>query len=239
MNFLDKIAAERKLGFSFEKKSLIGAIQNGDDVALIAEIKRKSPSKGKLRQLGAAKTALEMESAGAAAISVLTEPKYFGGSLEDLTQATRSVGIPVLRKDFIVDLNQLGESVLYGADAVLLIASILGAETEYFVDVAHELGLECLVEIHTEADLNYALDSRAKLIGVNNRDLSTLKVDLNTTEKLAPKISKSRLIVAESGVSSRKDVERMKKAGAKAVLVGTSIMKSNNLRKKIMELSGK
>jgi len=239
MNFLDKIAAERKLGFSFEKKSLIGAILEEDDVALIAEIKRKSPNGGNLRRLDAAKTALEMESAGAAAISVLTEPKYFGGSLEDLAAVKRSVGIPVLRKDFIVDINQLNESVLYGADAVLLIASILGAETEYFVDVAHELGLECLVEVHNEADVDYALGSRAKIIGINNRDLSTLKVDLNTTEKLAPKISKSRLIVAESGVSSRKDVERMKKAGAKAVLVGTSIMKSNNLRKKIMELSGK
>ena len=218
---------------------MIGAILEEDDVALIAEIKRKSPNGGNLRRLDAAKTALEMESAGAAAISVLTEPKYFGGSLEDLAAVKRSVGIPVLRKDFIVDINQLNESVLYGADAVLLIASILGAETEYFVDVAHELGLECLVEVHNEADVDYALGSRAKIIGINNRDLSTLKVDLNTTEKLAPKISKSRLIVAESGVSSRKDVERMKKAGAKAVLVGTSIMKSNNLRKKIMELSGK
>jgi len=239
MSFLEKIAAEKRSSFQFEKKSLIETVRTAKDVALISEIKRKSPSQGDIRKLDAASTAMEMESSGASAISVLTEENYFAGSLRDLENVKRNVSIPVLRKDFIVEEGELFESALHGADAILLIAAILKDETEHFVDRAHEIGLECLVEVHSERDLVYALDSSAMLIGVNNRDLATLKVDLSTTEKIVQLIPNNRLIVAESGIHTREDVVRMRDAGAKACLIGTSIMKSNSISQKIRELSGK
>ncbi len=237
MNFLDKVAGEKREAFSFRRRSLVDALES-DRVSLIAEVKRRSPSRGDIRDVDAVEAALEMEAAGASAISVLTEPTYFGGSLQDLSAVKKAVEVPVLRKEFIVDERQLTESALYGADAVLLIASILGGKTADYVVMARDLGLECLVEVHGEEDLCHALASTAKLIGVNNRDLESLGIELGTTEHLSSMIPGDRILVAESGVKSREDVERMRKAGAKAVLVGTAVMESENIAEKIRELIG-
>jgi indole-3-glycerol phosphate synthase len=219
------------------RRSLVGAVKELG-VSLIAEIKRSSPSEGALADVDAGKCAIAYELAGASAVSVLTDAKYFGGSLEDLAAVKGAVGIPVLRKDFIVDIRQLAEAKRYGADAVLLIAAILRERTAEYVESAHGMGLECLVEVHGEDELGYALESASKLIGVNNRDLGTLNVDLGTMERLAPLIPDNRLLVAESGIRTRKDVLRMVAAGADAVLVGSSIMKSDNTYGKIAELMG-
>jgi indole-3-glycerol phosphate synthase len=218
--------------------SLVKAIDR-DGFALIAEIKRASPSEGMFRQVDAVKTARIYEAAGASAISVLTDKKDFGGSIDDLIAVKGAVGIPVLRKDFIIDERQLRESAECGADAVLLIADLLGADTRCFVEMAHGLGLECLVEVHSPNDLTFALHSPARLIGINNRDLHSLRIDLKSTELLAPRISNDRLIVSESGINTRDDVLRMRAAGASAVLVGSCLMKSDDISAKIKELLGR
>jgi indole-3-glycerol phosphate synthase len=233
MDFLEKVKEGKKVR---GRRSLIDGIEVSGGIALIAEIKRRSPSGGVLRKLDAVETAKKMESAGADAISVLTNEEYFGGSLHDLEEVSGAVNIPVLRKDFITDKDELYEAVAFGGDAVLLIAGLLESETKEFVDEAHRIGLECLVEVHGKGDLHYALDSNARLIGVNNRDLSTLKVDLKTAEEIIPFIPGDRIIVAESGINTVEDVKRMRDAGAGAILVGTSVMKAGDLEAKIREL---
>jgi len=145
------------------------------------------------------------------------------------------VKIPVLRKDFIVDEFQIEQSYFAGADAVLLIVSLLEEKTKKFVERTHQLGMEALVEIHSEREIKFALDSEARLIGINNRDLKTLKKDLATTEKLIPKTPKEKIIVAESGIESKEDLMRVLRSGAKAVLIGTSIMKAKNIIQKVKE----
>ncbi|MBU0762784.1 MAG: indole-3-glycerol-phosphate synthase, partial [Candidatus Altiarchaeota archaeon] len=143
---------------------------------------------------------------------------------------------PVLRKDFIVDMRQLDESYAYGADAVLLIVSLLKDETRNYVEKAHEIGLECLVEIHEKDEVEYALDSGAKIIGVNSRNLKNLKVDLGIFDELIPLVKKGRLVVAESGIKNKKDILRVKNAGADAVLIGTSLVKSGSAADMLREL---
>jgi indole-3-glycerol phosphate synthase len=215
-----------------KRKSLISAIESADENAVIAEVKRMSPSAGIIRDADVVETAKTMEAAGACAISVLTDSR-FGGCLDDLAKVKAAVKIPVLRKDFIVDESALRQSLEVGADAVLLIVALLGTETCRFVEKAHEIGLEALVEVHLEDELPVALASGARLIGINNRDLRTMKIDLGTTEKLAPKIPKDRIIVAESGIKSTDDLRRMKAAGAGAFLIGTGIMASSDIGKKV------
>ncbi len=234
MDFLDKIKMGKKK--ARKKRSLIESIKSAKGLALISEIKKKSPSQGLLRSLDPVTAAREMEEAGANAISVLTDEKYFGGSLEDLRSVSQTVKIPVLRKDFITDKHQLYETVTYGADAVLLIVGLLEENTKDFVDEAHRIGLECLVEIHDIKELDNAIDSGAKLIGINNRDLVSLKIDLKTFEYISPLIPNDRIKVAESGIHNGEDAFRMAEAGASAILVGTSIMKTPDLSEKIREL---
>jgi indole-3-glycerol phosphate synthase len=164
-----------------------------------------------------------MEAAGAAGISVLTEPQFFKGSIQNLKSVRSSVKIPVLRKDFIIDKAQIHE---VDSDLILLIAGILGSDLEDFVNEALANGREPLVEVHNETELENALSTHANIIGINNRDLTTMKVDISTTEKLAPLIS-DRIIVSESGISSPEDAVRMMDAGVDAILVGTSIMLGN------------
>lgn len=224
-----------------ERRSLIAAIEKAKKegkTPVIAEVKKASPSKGKIKEIDPVEAALLMEKGGACAISVLTD-KHFSGKICYLRKVKNSVQVPVLRKDFIVDIFQLYESKGNGANAVLLIASLLGDKTTEFVDKAHDLGMEALVEVHNEEDIEYALDSAAKLIGINNRDLQTLKEELGTTERLAPLIPKNKIIVSESGIESREDILRLEKAGAKAFLVGTNIMLSENIEEKVSELAGK
>lgn len=220
-----------------EKRSLISAIEKKrkkELVPIIAEIKRASPGRGKIREIDIVKAAIEMENAGACAISVLTD-KYFDGSLGDLPKVKEAVNLPVLRKDFIVDEFQIEQSYLNGANAVLLIVFLLKEKTKKFVEKTHQLGMEALVEVHSEKEIKFALDSGAKLLGINNRNLKTMKVDLTTTEKLIPKIPSAKIIISESGINDKNDLERVLKAGAKAVLIGTSIMLSENIRKKVRE----
>ena len=217
-------------------------------IALIAEVKRASPSAGVIcRDFDPVRIAKEYETAGASCLSVLTDDKFFQGSLEHLRQIRAAVKLPLLRKDFIIDERQILEAIEWGADAILLIVAILSDDQlKKFHSLAAEAGLAVLVEVHDEAELEQALKIGAKLIGVNNRDLKTFKVDLATTEKIAAKIEDgrwkmakaSRLLIAESGIHNRADVERLKKCGANAVLVGESLLRGGDIKSKIRELIG-
>ena len=194
-------------------------------VPVISEVKPSSPSMF-IRDVtpeDAAIIAGTMEKAGASAISVLTEPEFFKGSIENLNSVRRAVDIPVLRKDFIIDKAQIYEAK---SDLILLIAGFLGDELGNFVDTVIETGREPLVEVHNRDELENALATKTDIIGINNRDLTTMKVDISTTEELAPLVS-GRIIVSESGISSSDDAVRMIEAGADAILVGTSIMQGN------------
>ncbi|HEY9205655.1 MAG TPA: indole-3-glycerol-phosphate synthase [Candidatus Methanoperedens sp.] len=194
-------------------------------VPVIAEVKPSSPTRfiRNVTPEDAERIARQMESGGAAAISVLTEPHFFKGSIENLEAVRQGVKLPVLRKDFIIDQAQIHE---VDSDLILLIAGILGERLDCFVDEAISSGKEPLVEVHNPKEVESALSTRTRIIGINNRDLNTLKVDISTTEKLAPLIS-DRIIIGESGISTPGDAARMINAGADAVLVGTSIMEGN------------
>jgi len=199
-------------------------------LAVIAEVKRASPSKGPIApDLDAAGQAVRYRDAGADAVSVLTEPERFGGSLDDLRAVTAACELPALRKDFIVDEYQVWEAVEAGAAAVLLVAALLDRDRlAWLLGEAHDLGLDPLLEVHDERDVETALELEAHLVGVNNRDLGTLRVDLATTERLAPLLGgASRLIVAESGIATRDDARRMRSAGAHAVLVGEALVRES------------
>ena len=213
-------------------------------VALIAEVKKASPSAGVIRaDFDPVRIAKEYEVAGASCLSVLTDEKFFQGSLDYLKQIRAAVKLPLLRKDFIIDERQILEAVKWGADAILLIVAILSdSDLKRFHDLATEAGLAVLVEVHGEEELERALAVEARLIGVNNRDLKTFTVDLATTEKLAAKIFAMRnrddvLLVAESGIHTRADVERVGRAGAVAILVGESLMRGD-IASKAAELLG-
>lgn len=210
-------------------------------VALIAEIKRKSPSKGVLQDKLDHKTIAHMyEQAAVDAVSVLTEPKYFQGNVNFLPDVKEIVSVPVLRKDFISDPYQVYESRFYGADAFLLIARLFAKkELKQLFDIGKSLGMEMLVEAHEERDLEMALEIGAEVIGINNRDLKTFVEDLSTFERLAPLVPKSTALVAESAIKSRSDVKRVELAGAKAILVGTALMRSVDISATARELTGR
>ena len=221
-------------------------------IALIAEVKNASPSAGVICQdFDPVRIAREYEAAGAACLSVLTDEKFFQGSLDDLRQIRAAVKLPLLRKDFIIDERQILEAIEWGADAILLIVAILDdARLRRFHSLASGAGLAVLVEVHDEAELARALAAGAVLIGVNNRDLKTFNVDLGTTERLAATMEDRRLkrtdgstpllplLVAESGIHTRKDVERLAHCGASAILVGESLMKNGDIPGKVRELIG-
>lgn len=214
-------------------------------VALIAEVKKASPSAGIIRpDFDPVRLAQTYETAGASCLSVLTDEQFFQGSLACLRQIRQVVRLPLLRKDFIIDERQILEAVEWGADALLLIVAILtGAQLKHFHALATEAGLSVLVEVHDEAELDRALAAGARLLGVNNRDLKTFKVDLATTERLAACLRQSPsrdelLLVAESGIQSRADVERMAGAGVQAILVGESLMRQADIPAKVRELLG-
>lgn len=202
------------------------------DVGLIAEVKKASPSAGVIRpDFDPVAIARRYEEAGAACISVLTDEQFFQGSLDYLKQIRAAVRRPLLRKDFMIDERQILEAVEWGADAILLIVAILDDERlKRFHDLAAEAGLAALVEVHDEDELERALAIRPPLIGINNRNLKTFKVDLGTTERLAKRlfaVQPDTLLVAESGIHTRTDVDRLKGCGARAILVGESLMRGN------------
>lgn len=207
---------------------------------VIAEIKRRSPLKGALRPyLDPAKVARAYEQGGAAAISVLTDARYFGGSLDDLRAARMAVSLPVLCKEFIVDPYQLFEARGAGADAALLIAGALNErELRDYRRLSEELGMTALVEAHTLEELEIAMGSGAEIIGINNRDLHTLTVSLDTTRRLAPLIPPHIVKVAESGIRSRADCEAVRDLGVDAVLVGEALVMSENLERATSAMCG-
>jgi indole-3-glycerol phosphate synthase len=225
-----------------ERRDFIAALKNprAGKIGLIAEVKKASPSAGVICQdFDPVKIAKEYEAAGASCLSVLTDEKFFQGSLDYLHQIRAAVKLPLLRKDFIIDERQILEAIEWGADAILLIVAILtDAQLAKFHSLATEAGLAVLVEVHDEEELERALKISPALIGVNNRNLKTFKVDLATTEELAKKIGTGKILVAESGVHTRTDVERLKKCGAGAILVGESLMKQGNIGAKVRELIG-
>jgi indole-3-glycerol phosphate synthase len=209
-------------------------------INVIAEVKRRSPSRGKLApDLDPVAQAAAYEAGGAAAISVLTEPEFFSGSLEDLVAVARSVEIPVLRKDFIIDLAQIWESKRAGADALLLIAAALDDELlANLLQEAHGAGLDALVEVHTAAEADRAMSAGARIIGVNNRDLTTFAVDLATSESLAARVAAAPARVAESGIHRAADAARMGAAGYTAVLVGEALVRADDPAALVAELRG-
>jgi indole-3-glycerol phosphate synthase len=209
-------------------------------MTLIAEVKRRSPSKGAFVQtLDPVAQARAYERGGAGAISVLADERYFGGSLDDLRSVRQSVAVPVLCKDFILTAYQVYEARAYGADLLLLIVAALDDETlQSLQSLAVDLGMTPLVEVHDQHDLARAIAADAGLIGINNRDLSDFSVDLLTTEYLAPLVPDDSIVVSESGIATRDDVERMREAGARAVLVGETLMRSGDPAAVIQELVG-
>ncbi len=207
-------------------------------LSLIAELKRKSPSKGMLRErFDPVHLAQTLQEAGAAALSVLTDETYFGGSLDFLRDAKQFTELPVLRKDFIIDPYQIYEAAFYGADAVLLIVRILTEELlSECLQVADRVGLEPLVEVHAFPELKCALSAGAHVIGINHRDLRTFAIDPTLSEQLVPQIPAGKLIVAESGIQTAEDVQRMKRIGVHAVLIGEALMLAPDPAVKIREL---
>ncbi|MBM3664282.1 MAG: indole-3-glycerol phosphate synthase TrpC [Actinobacteria bacterium] len=205
-----------------------GLVQEG--ISLIAEMKRASPSKGPIRPDATVTDIVRAyESAGASACSVLTEPHWFGGSLDDLVEARAACGLPLLRKDFIVDPYQLAEARLAGADAVLLIVAALDpAELTSLQDQADEIGLDCLVEVHDEDEMGTALECGAEIIGVNNRNLQTLDVDPDAALRLLADAPAGTIVVAESGITANADVQRLEDAGVDAILVGEALMRDDD-----------
>ncbi len=237
-----------------ERRDFLGALLNGagPPVALIAEIKRASPSAGLIRpDFDPVRIAREYEAAGASCLSVLTDEEFFHGSLQYLRQIRSAVKLPLLCKDFLIDERQMLEAAQWGADAILLIVAILGrAQLGHLLALAAGAGLAPLVEVHDEPELDRALSAGATLIGVNNRNLKTFKVDLATTERLAARLLGSSpgaprssrptpFLVAESGIHTRGDVERLARCGARAILVGESLMRHADLGAKVRELLGR
>jgi indole-3-glycerol phosphate synthase len=209
-----------------------------EGVSVIAEVKRSSPSRGALASIAdPAALAADYEAGGAATISVLTEERRFGGSLQDLRAVRSAVGIPVLRKDFIVTSYQLWEARAYGADLALLIVAALDQNALVsLIERAESIGLTPLVEVHTEEELDRAIDAGAKIIGINARDLKTLEVDREVFAKLAPKIPEGIIKVAESGVRGPHDLLAYARAGADAVLVGESLVTGKDPRAAVVDL---
>jgi len=255
---LDQIVADNKLELEIRKGSFpleelrrialeqpppldFASALRGERVQLIAEVKKASPSRGVIRSdFNPVEIAQTYASNGASAISVLTEARYFQGSLNhlrDIREALGSKRLPLLRKDFIHDPYQIYESRAYGADSLLLIVAILNPEKlEELFWLSHELGMSCLVEVHNEAELEIALRRQARIIGINNRDLRTFTVDLATTKQLRPFIPPGRIVVSESGIKNRDDMEKLRKWHVDAVLIGESLISAPNIAAKMKEL---
>jgi indole-3-glycerol phosphate synthase len=254
--FLDKIVAQKLAELEQGQKNVplpeletaakeksppldLAAALKGEGLRLIAEVKRASPSRGVLKpDLDAVKLAQTYARCGAAAISVLTEQHYFGGSGEDLEAIRHKLPqTPLLRKDFILKPYQVFESRAWGADALLLIAAILDdSRLEELLSLSHELGMQCLVEVHNEGELEKALKQDARIIGINNRNLDTLAVDINVTRRLRPLIPPNRVVVSESGIKGRDEIQELRKLGVNAVLIGEALVTASDVAVKIKEL---
>jgi len=219
-------------------RDFVGAISNRDPVGLIAEVKKASPSAGVIcENFDPVGIARQYEAAGAHALSVLTDREFFQGRLEYLEKIRAAVKLPLLRKDFIIAELQLHEAAAAGADAVLLIAAILDdQQLREYRAVAEHLHLAALVEVHDEMEADRAIAAGTRLIGINNRNLRDFSVSLRTTEQLATRLPADVVVVAESGIHTRQDVARVAQAGAQAILVGESLMRSKDIAGKVKEL---
>ncbi len=230
---LQKMAKEQPAALA------LAAALSGDRIRIIAEVKQASPSRGVIRpDFNPVAIAQSYARSGAAAISVLTEARYFKGSLNHLRDIRKAVNnLPLLRKDFILDPYQVHQARAYGADSLLLIVAILTPKKlGELLELSHELGMDCLVEVHNEKELEIALASGARIIGINNRDLKTFNVDLATTRRLRPLIPQDRIVVSESGIKDGRDMAKLKKWGVDAALVGEALMLAPDIAAKMKEL---
>jgi indole-3-glycerol phosphate synthase len=256
MTIIDDIAADVRRGLAERKRreplsGLAGALNihgtprdfgaavRGDGVRLVAEMKRASPSRGWLcPQLDAGMMAVRYARGGAVAVSVLTERTRFKGDRADLTAARQAAELPVLCKDFILDEYQIHEARFWGADAVLLIASLLsGDELRAFIGMAGSLGMAALVEVHTEAEVEKALSAGATIVGINNRDLADFSIDQGTTLRLRPLIPAGVTVISESGIRSRADITALRAAGVNVFLVGEALVTSPDPEARLEELA--
>ena len=228
---------KRRLAESPPPLDFDGAIRSRDR-ALVAEVKRSSPSRGRIREdFDPVAIARIYAEGGAAAVSVLTESRFFEGRDSFLRDIRQNIGLPLLRKDFIIDPYQIYETRFLGGDALLLITRALDdGRLKEFIRLSSELGLASLVEIHDEADLEKALSSGAGIIGINNRDLSTFATDLEVSLRLAPLVPQGRTVISESGIRSRSDIQRLESAGIHAFLVGETLMREKDIGRKMKEL---
>ncbi len=240
---IERLAPEALAILTSTARHSLSASLSREGVNIIAEIKRRSPSKGVIREdLDPARIAKGCEEGGAVALSILAEEDFFGGSLEHIRAIRKRVALPLLRKDFIFDEYQLYESVVAGADAVLLIVAILGGELlKNLIRLCVELGIDTLVEVHTADEMKRAAEAGASMIGVNNRDLTTFNVDLETSIKLAPLAPEGALLISESGINSGEDIRRLRSVGFHAFLVGEHLMRSQDpgaALKRLIEQTG-
>ena len=231
---------ERRIEGQRPALNLAGALM-GDPVSIVAEVKKASPTAGLLAEdFDTASLARDYVDNGAAAVSVLTNTVHFQGSIGDLEtvhEAVNSAGTPVLRKEFVFDNYQVYESRAYGADAILLIVSILTPDRlRELMDLARQFWMQCLVEVHDGEELRVALDAEAEIVGINNRDLRTFETDLAVTERLAPSIPADKIVISESGISRREHVIRVGGAGAHAVLVGEALVAADDPGAKLRSL---
>lgn len=223
-----------------ERGRFAAALIREDEVRIIAEIKKASPSKGVIREdFDPVELAGVYAAGGAAAISVLTDERFFQGSITHLEAVRRTVSLPLLRKEFIIDPYQLFEAKVHGADAVLLIVAALSpAKLRELHALARDLLLDALVEVHTEAELETALDAGATLVGINNRDLATFHTSLEVTERLVSKIPKGRVVVSESGISTPEDLRFLRSLGVHAALIGEALTREPDVGAKLRSLTG-
>lgn len=222
-------------------KDLIQIINTNPRPTLLTEIKFASPSLGKIRTLtDPVSIAKQMIVGGSKALSVLTQPNLFQGSPEYFIKVREAVDVPLLMKDIVIDNIQIDAADRIGADYILLIQSLFDQgflkEIDEFIDYGHKKGLKILLEVHTKQEFENALKTKADLIGINNRNLDTLEIDLKTTEMVLDRYEKSRLIISESGIKTTEDIQYLKKCGANAFLIGSSIMKSDNIEEQIKKL---
>lgn len=221
--------------------NFVNVLNEQDDIALIAEVKRASPSKGEINTtMNPLEQAESYVEGGADAISVLTESEYFKGTYEDMFEISKIINQPILNKDFIIDKRQITKAYNNGADIILLIVTILDDDSlQKFYDYAKSLELSVIVEVHDEEELTRALKITPEIIGINNRDLKTFTVDINNTKNLIAKSDNSNIhFIAESGIQNGADSKAMSEAGASALLVGESLMRSDNIVQKVQELKG-
>lgn len=257
-DFFDKIL-EHKRGLVKGKKAFYAALKKKFDkesltryqffkkvisapgqINLIAEVKKASPSKGLLyRNFDPVALAKIYAANGAAALSVLSEDKFFYGSPSDIKKVSEKINLPILMKDFIIDEGQIYEAFVVGASAVLLITAILKEDKlKKFTQTASKLALDCLVEVHDESEVDTALRAGAEMIGINNRNLKTFEVDLGVSERLIKKIPQDKVIVVESGIKSYQEVQNFKRLGAHAVLIGETFLRAPDVGEKVKEIMG-